>query len=303
MPLAKRFTNQKQILFFKIQFKMKKRFLLTSLILSLVLVFSFVSCDKSNDDEKENNGLVTDDDNRKNLSGTISAKWEISDSNSPYASFEFSRDGNYIVILKNSDEANLRSFNASFDNSFVRKNYLRSSESNLPSVHFGTYRIEGEKIILSGFGFIDIISITDKEFSFSFTLEETGEKNTFATRKSETVISTSDKTDILCKTWVIQKLTDLNGDETEYRKEERENIIGTVVLYSRAGTYLVMYTGKEATLAEWQWANKEETKFYYSWDNWTENWEEENIVTIIQLNNNSLIFKEGDVLWHLTCSE
>ena len=58
-------------------------------------------------------------------------------------------------------------------------------------------------------------------------------------------------------------------------------------------------------MSEWKWANKEETKLYYSWENWTDNWEEENIVTINQLSNNALVFQEnidglGDVIYHLS---
>ena len=244
--------------------------------------FSFASCDK---DKESNSGVSVN---------TISAKWEISDSKSPYASFEFNKDGNYIVV--ENVGMNSKSFNKSSTISLFKNNNLKAaitrsseSETNLSPIHFGTYKIEGNKIILSGFGLIEVISITVEEFSFSFTLEATDEKNSFVAGKSGEPISSSSRTEMLCRTWIVEKVT-LNG-ETQSDSEE----IGTVVLFSKAGTYLVLYPEeeREAGLAEWKWANTEETKFYYSWKNWTDYWEENNIATINQLNNNTLFFQEN----------
>jgi hypothetical protein len=252
--------------------------------------FALVSCDKDKDKESDSGVSVN----------TISAKWEISDSKSPYASFEFNKDGNYIVVENvgmNSKNLSKNSTVSLFENNSSKATITRSSESNLSPIHFGTYKIEGNKIILSGFGLIEVISITAEEFSFSFTLEATGQKNSFVAGKSDEPISSSSRTDMFCRTWVVEKMT-ING-------ELDDDIIGTVVLFSKAGTYLVLYDGEEgeAGLAEWKWANTAETKFYYSWDNWEYDWED-NVVTINQLSNNILIiqenFGEGDWVYHLT---
>jgi len=197
-----------------------------NLIYLLVFTFAFVSCKKDDDKVSVNK---------------LSAKWEISDKNSPYSSFEFNKDGNYIVVA-NDVETSLRSSNTSLKSSLFNKKTsnakgLRSSESdsNLSPIHFGTYTIEGNKIILSGFGLIETISITAEEFTFSFTLKSTGEKNSFVASKSAEPISSSSRTEMFCRTWVLRNLTDVNGKELDYWGE-RNDIIGSIVLFSKAGT-------------------------------------------------------------------
>jgi hypothetical protein len=51
-------------------------------------------------------------------------------------------------------------------------------------------------------------------------------------------------------------------------------------------------------LSEWKWANKEETKIYYSWDNWTDDWEE-NVVNVTTLTSNTLAFEEWGYVYHM----
>jgi hypothetical protein len=291
----------------------RKVFFLSGLILNLAFMSIFVSCDNENGNE----GNETDI-----LKNTISAKWEISDNDSPYASFEFNKDGNYIVIEKDEEislKSNLRTNSKqSLLKSNLTKTNMRSakSDSNLSSIHFGTYKIEGNSIILSGFGLIEVISITNEEFSFSFTLESTREKSSFVAGKADEPISSSSKTDMFCRTWIGEKVTidvnalsveDIGYYEEKYgedwliklEQEETEDIKGLVALFSKAGTYLVLYDGEEgdAGLAEWKWANKEETKIYYSWENWQEDWED-NIVTI-ELTNTSLIIHEKRWVYHM----
>jgi len=278
-------------------------------LLVLALGFAFVTCDK--DKESDNDVSIN----------TISAKWEISDSNSPYASFEFNKDGNYIVVRN--VETNLRSLSISSKNSLLKNNSTKvaktrssESESNLFPILFGTYRIEANKIILVAFGVIEVISISSEEFSFSFTLESTGEKKNFVAAKSDEPISSSSRTDMLCRTWNFDDLTidfnsfsqeDIDDFKAEYgedwqnklEQEEREFMQGLTVLFSRAGTYLVIYGGErkgETGLAEWKWANSQETRLYYSWDNWEYDWED-NIVTITDLKSTSLAIQEGEVTW------
>jgi hypothetical protein len=225
----------------------------------------------------------------------LSAKWEIADSNSPYASFEFTEDGNYIVV-ENFDLDLKRSGIISKASLFKGGSLkIRSSESetNLPTIHFGTYQIEGNNIILEGFGLIEAISITAEEFSFSFTLDATGTKNQFVAGKADEPVSSSSRTDLLCRTWIVESFT-IDGEVPDDDEIEEYDVIGKIVLFSKAGTYLVLGTDGEAGIAEWKWANAEETAFYFSWDNWEEDddWEE-NIVTITQLTENSMIFEEN----------
>lgn len=280
----------------KNELKMSKKLKsLTKLFLSLFLVSAFVACD--NDDDNNN-------DDNDTLKNTISAKWEIADSNSPYASFEFNTDGNYIVVENDMEnvlktKSNQKSENSVFKSGKISSMRSSKSESNLFPIHFGTYKIEGNTIILSGFGLIEVTSITSEEFTFSFTLESTGEKNSFVAGKSEEPISSSSRTDMLCRTWVLEKIT-----EDGKIIEDEDDMIGSIVLFSKAGTYLVLYGGEggEAGLSEWKWANSQETKLYYSWSNWEEDWSE-NIVTITDLKSTSLAIEEYGEIWHFTLKQ
>jgi len=256
-------------------------------LLVFAFVFTCVSCNKDNNNNESSSDLTVN---------TLSAKWDILDSNSPYASFEFNKDGNYIVV--ENDSADLRSLSTNskstlFKNNTVRAASTRSSDSNLSPIHFGTYQIEGNNIILSGFGLIEVISITAEEFVFSFTLEETGDQHGFVAGKSDEPISSSDRTNMLCRTWIIEHCT-IGGENFE------EGIVGSIVLFSKAGTYLVLYEGAGgvAGLSEWKWANQEETKLYYSWANWTDNWSN-NVVTITDLTTTNLVIQEGYITWYL----
>jgi hypothetical protein len=260
-------------------------------LVGLFMAVAFNSCD-DDENNKDNDPLVD----------AISAKWEISDSNSPYASFEFNKDGNYIVAERVETDAErvettLQSSGASAGQPFIKSNSFRTAgtrlsepEQNSSPVYFGTYRIEGNRIILSGFGSIEIISMTDDEFSFSLTLEGTKEKTDFVAEKSDEPIAASSRTDMLCRTWVLERMT-----------EDGESIPAggsMTVLFSRAGTYLVSYVYEGSTgLSSWKWANSQETQFYYSWEKWMDDWNN-NLVTITNLTSTSFSADEGGTTLH-----
>ncbi|MDR2389155.1 MAG: hypothetical protein LBD89_05140, partial [Tannerellaceae bacterium] len=157
------------------------------------------------------------------------------------------------------------------------------------------------------------------EFTFSFTLEATGKNETYVANKAADPISSTSRTDMFCRTWRLEKITidesavseenkkhyveEYGTDwKTEAEKDRNEEYAGLIVLFSKAGTYLVLYAyddaDEEAGLSEWKWANKEETEIYYSWANWEDDWTE-NIVQVKDLNNAILKIQEGEFLYHL----
>ena len=253
--------------------------------------------------------------NNNGVNKFINAKWKISDPDSEYSSFEFNKDGNYIVI-ENVSTGSKRSAGLKRSQILI-SGMKRFAESNLSPIHFGTYKIEGNTIILSGFGTINIISITAEEFCFSFVLESTGKEwNYVATTEDQG--QTSSRTEMLCRTWKLNKVV---FDESfipeelkeylkkeyganwkaEIEKEYNEELAGSIILFSKAGTYLILYQGEdeEAGLSEWKWANKEETAIYYSWDNWKDDWED-NIVSIKDLKSTSLKMQEEGMIYEMT---
>jgi hypothetical protein len=264
-------------------------------LLGFIFALSFIACD--NDDEKDdnNNGSVSTE--------TLSAKWEIADVNSEFKSFEFNEDGTYIVVIHAAgvQPLSMAAAKASFlksGKSMAPRSNAPDVESNLSPVHTGNYQINGNTITLSGFGLIEVISITNEEFTFSFTLEATGDEYSFEANKAAEPIASSSRTDTLCRTWVIDRITDVDNNDIE--EDYVNGILNSIVLFSKAGTYLVMYAdeAKEAGLSEWKWANSEETELYYSWDNWEDGWDD-NIVRISELTPTSLVIDEGERLTYL----
>lgn len=289
--------------------------LLNKICIVTILLFTF-SCKK---DEPTQPSTTID-------KQKLSAKWIVEGAKSDIQSIELTKDGNYIVEANVKSDVGSRRFIQPtlsflpFKAAVPRPSKTARSSSLLSPVHFGTYEIEGNRIKLAGFGLIEEITLTPESFSFSFTMEQTGSRNQYVAKKKEPVIASSTRTDLLCRTWVIDKFSldiqkipaseiqhykSVYGDnwqakaEKEYTDEGR----GTIVLLSRSGTYLVLdpNTGEneDAGLAEWKWINSEENSFYFSWDNWSDDWEEYP-VKIEELNNTTLRVEESGHITHLT---
>jgi len=292
----------------------KKVILLASLILGLTFVTCLSSC--NNDDDNSSsavpNTLTADQ---------IVGKWVISDSSSPYASFEFTEDGHYIVVENTADTSSesaksslLKPENVKASGRLSAKSYYsivipmpsftspNSTSSDNDTIHYGTYTIEGNTTILSGFGTIEEANIVNEDFEFSFTLEATGEGYDFAARQASP-FSSSAKTNLLCsKAWVIQRIT-VSGNPGAYEYDYLNNgiydfINGTIVLFSKTGSYLVLRNDEESTavaaLAEWRWTDGSETAFYYSGSNGTIDSPDTQTETIDELTANSLVFHGYD---------
>ena len=300
---------------------------LTSLVLSVMFVTLLVSC--NNDDDDSSNG------GSNAANGSIAGKWVISDSNSPYASFEFTEDGHYIVEGKTANTTQSTGTASKPVKSLSTKPSIKTvggfllsvkdddeGSDQSPTVNFGEYTREGDKIIhLLDYGTIEITSITDKEIRFTFTLEATGEIYNFVAEKAAPV-STSSKMDLLFgKLWVFQKLEWSNyevtnptnagliawqeyyGDDWEAKVLEDINNNWTAMynnfdrLFSDAGTYLWIYhEGGDARLAHWRWADEGETAMDVSWDNWATTTEIPLI--IVELTSNTLVLQQKlDDVW------
>jgi hypothetical protein len=170
----------------------------------------------------------------------LDEKWDVVSANSPYISFEFTHDSNYIVVEKN-------------DNSIW----------DIPLIHFGEYKIQdSDTIDLKNQGILKIKSVDNDDIYFTFMPNAgagtSGREKAYEAKKAAS-IAESPKTDLLCRTWKIQRL-------------DGKNVAGTedelVVLYSKAGTYLISYPDGEMELAQWRWKDWAEDEFLYSWHNW-----------------------------------
>lgn len=195
------------------------------------MVFSvLIACKK---DEEEDNTTDTGVENVEK--STVSAKWEV-EGNTDYETFEFNESGTYVVV-KNSPDKN--------------------PEEDI--ILFGTYTIDGNLLILSDFGTIKVMTLTDDEMSFAIKLEgETDYGDTLTAKKSEE-LPASTNTQLLCRTW---KLVTLNGDSVAGTSNE------LLMVFYTSGTYVVTYIENEQLggLAEWKWFDSDENVICYSWD-------------------------------------
>lgn len=276
--------------------------------MSLFIVTTLTSC----------NSVIENDDNLITL---MNAKWEISDPNSAYSSFEFNRDGNFIVVEDGTDVFLKAGLNkeSSFLQQYPKKIDIRSSsDSKFSSVHFGKFQIDGNTINLSGFGTITVTSITADKFSFSFSLESTGENWNFTTNKAKEPILASSRTEMFCRTWIIHNViideTTLSEAEknwyvyqygSDWKAEAEKELIGATVLFTKAGTYFVSYADEELNpgLFWWKWGNKEETVIHYSENNWQDNWQEHNFPLIEELSTTTFKMKDNGRYYELTLSK
>ncbi|UII28765.1 hypothetical protein LVD15_10160 [Fulvivirga maritima] len=195
----------------------------------------------------------------------ISAKWVVND-NDTYQSFEFNKSYTYIVVKV--DQVN-----------------------GAPIVLFGNYNIVDSKTVeLEDFGTIEIDEIDDNSISFALQVDGEDKVNISAAKQAE--MNNSTRTELLCRTW---QMVTVNGEE----------VTGTefdlTVLFSQAGTYFVELANpddeNEGGLASWKWYDDTETHFLYSWGD-PAVWDEEDIVEVVELTDNSLkileIYSNGD---------
>ena len=85
-------------------------------------------------------------------------------------------------------------------------------------------------------------------------------------------------------------------EEDDDYDEEMTRMMGATVIFSKAGTYLVMYKNGEAGLSEWRWGDRAETVIQYSWGNW----ESYGTVQVTELTAKSLKILEHGYTWILT---
>jgi len=236
---------------------MKNKILMA--IFLIALVFGMTACNNPDGTQGNNGGGIVSKE-------TISGKWETSDSAN--STFEFTKDNVYIVV-----------------GNFGRPASREATQQIY--VYTGKYTISGTIITLEGFGVIEVKSFSDEEFSFSLKLTDSNEAYNFQSVKQENTIASSSRTNMLCRYWKIVNFSALD--------DLTEQLIGSFVLFSRAGTYLVTYNDGRTGLSEWKWKNTEQTILQYSWDHWEYFGE----VQIQNLTASSLKIVENGEVWEL----
>ena len=231
--------------------------------IALLLFLTLITISCNSNEEIPNNKIKKE---------TISSKWEIE--NSTYKSFEFNKDGNYIVVKSASASKSI-------------------SQKNEKNILLGEYEIINDKTInLIDFGQIIISNIDETKMDFAILDNKTSTKIKVSATKIEK-ISSSTNTNLLCRTW---KMTEVNGDDVVGTKYE------LTVIFSQAGTYFVELAnpidGNDGGLAEWKWKDTKEDTMCYSWEG-KPNCNADTSVSITELTESTLILTEYNEIYKL----
>ena len=224
---------------------------------------------------------------------SVSGKYEITDSSSPYASIELGASGDYVVIKRSGGYA-VSSLQKG--NLFSRK-APASRAVTYDNVVYGTYiQIDDETFNLEGFGVIQLKSNGGQGITDVIIKPNGGNEMTFAVKKAETM-GDDDLTNALCRTWKVTNIHERGYDSYDgeyddtYTPDEYYGAIAEV-MFSKSGTFLSFYNDNEIEAHFWKWENQGERQIRYSWDNVWNNDDEEGNFTVNFSSDNRLTIYE-----------
>ena len=224
---------------------------------------------------------------------SVSGKYEITDSSSPYASIELGASGDYVVIKRSGGYA-VSSLQKG--NLFSRK-APASRAVTYDNVVYGTYiQIDDETFNLEGFGVIQLKSNGGQGITDVIIKPNGGNEMTFAVKKAETM-GDDDLTNALCRTWKVTNIHERGYDSYDgeyddtYTPDEYYGAISEV-MFSKSGTFLSFYNDNEIEAHFWKWENQGERQIRYSWDNVWNNDDEEGNFTVNFSSDNRLTIYE-----------
>ena len=258
---------------------MNKQF---SFISFLVLAFALLvtSCSK---DDADGGNLDT-------------PKYEILYDHSPYKSIELGASGDYIVITSDYYSGMSRASSLSKKGVFGNWGVYQSRATNYDGVIYGSYKqLSNGDFDLEGFGIIKVVYGDNDDIEALSITPDGGEEMQFDVEKVE-AMDDNGLTNSLCRTWLFEKFRVIaylddkkvldeyvdNGDLDYFDVEVSE------VLFSKSGTYMVVYGDETLGVASWKWKDMDDKTLYYSWDG---EWYEDCTVQI-SFEGNSLVFYE-----------
>lgn len=256
---------------------------------------SLISC--SSDDDDDNNDV-----NTPAAFEDYAAKYQLTGTDSPYSSVEFTESGNYIITERYYN-ANTRSpyISKPSTRKFTFANLLRKTATRSGDAYslilYGTYTVDADgAYVLSGYGKVKVTQdASGNAYSLEF-MPNGGSSYTYKASKQNRNLNSSNSSR-LCRTWNInsfQSIVEINGktiiDITadsnkeltkkaeEWAKEHDEDydpsdwdyddiIEPRQIIFTKTGTYMVKYDGDQLAVSTWRWDNSEETVLAYAWDN------------------------------------
>lgn len=275
--------------------KTKRMWNFIFLIMTTVCCLSLTSC--GSDDEDDNNDV-----NTPAAFEDYAAKYQLTGTDSPYSSVEFTESGNYIITERYYN-ANTRSpyISKPSTRKFTFANLLHKTATRSGDAYslilYGTYTVDTDgTYILSDYGKVKVTQdASGNAYSLVF-MPNGGSSYTYNASKQNRDLNSSNSSR-LCRTWNInsyQSIMKVNGktiiDITansnkelakkaeEWAKEHDEEydpsdwddddiIELEQIIFTKTGTYMVKYEGDQLAVAAWKWRDYTETELAYAWDN------------------------------------
>lgn len=274
------------------------------IIMGIAIAFGMTAC--SSDNEPDDGGIDL---------GEIpslptpeyessSARYEITQSNSPVSSIELTASGDYVVITNPyfhaPQKASLKSRYAMMPSKMYGFTHISRTGSS-PIIYGKFVKISDTEYILEGYGSIVIEGTTNNAFSLQIT-PAGGETTTVAAMKSSEYPD-SPINNAICRTWNLDNLgvkMTLNGaivyneikpankwdnlleelnvaitrylvshygaDADDFDPYEPRGYYPTKIIFTKAGTYMVEYSDGTLAISTWHWINEAKGQFQYSWD-------------------------------------
>jgi len=187
---------------------MKKIKFIASLMFVMATAAGFTSCSSDDDDDPALDAPAFD---------AYAAKYEISSSNSPYASVEFTESGNYIIVMDENVNGNapaampakgkVRKMSVLSKNMLagLRRTNTREAVPFSP-ILYGKYTKTGDNTyVLEGFGSVEVVTDGNGN-AVSLKITRTGGRaETYTATKLNKNLNSA-MSNKLCRTWSIEGL-------------------------------------------------------------------------------------------------
>lgn len=245
----------------------KRRTLLLFASYSLMLL-SLTSCSSDDDNDTGNTDVPKYE--------SLAAKYDVTDTNAAYKSFEFTNDGYYII--ETSTAVGAKS-NYSSKMQLAKKASPRTRSIEY-SVLFGSFSYDSTTgmYTLDKLGTIKITNTIDGGYSIEFVNSD-GSTTTYTASKEDNAIADNDNTTQLCRTWnltyiketikkdgeVVHTFSGTRDQWVAYQnqsadEDDYDDTILSQAIFTKSGT--LVWIGKyqsgesEAEIRYWKWQNE-----------------------------------------------
>lgn len=230
-----------------------------------------------------------------------SALYKVTEAGTGYSSFELTSSGNYIIQKEGYSFYTRAAESRSEIGGFFLKPFAKTrSHGNYDRIIYGTYTVDGDTYKLDGFGTIVVVGGGKSAVTLDITTKE-GRKLSIGAQK-ENQYSSSTMTNMLCRTWNINKFglyASVGGkviDETypsyvDFMRAmlkldgfedgsiimdngikysvDLSDLAGKApvqVIFTKSGSYIVFYSDQSLAISTWKWVNESTGVIRYSWD-------------------------------------